>query len=96
MISIPHSCPRGRTDCIALARIEADGMASFFCCGENDGTAPPVKQDIYTGCFMGPDRDDTVYFDKLDLAHQGAVFAQTLAVIQAAHGGKDWSPWEGR
>ncbi|MCR4341659.1 MAG: hypothetical protein NUW01_17425 [Gemmatimonadaceae bacterium] len=97
MISIPRSCPRGRTDCIALARIESDDGNTFFCCGENDGTERLVKQDNFTVCFKGPHRDDINFYDKRDLAHQAAVLTQTLAAVERAAGeDRDWSPWPGR
>lgn len=97
MIKIPHSCPRGRKDCIALARIECDDGSTFFCCGENDGTARPVPQDIYTVCFKGPHRDDISFYDKVDLAHQASVLVQSLAVVERVHGETaDWSPWNNR
>lgn len=95
MIQIPHSCPRGRQDCISLARIESDDATSFFCCGENDGTAPPVRQDRYTVCFKGPHDDALKFHDKRDLTHQASVLAQAIAVVERAHDEKDdWSAWK--
>jgi len=94
MISIPHKCPRGRSDCIALSNIISDDKSSFFCCGENDGENLEVPQDKYRVCFKGPHDDRMSNNDKLDLVHNAAVLSQALAVIQAAVGGNDWSPWD--
>ncbi len=94
MIKIPYDCPRGRSDCIALAKIEADEGKSFFCCGENNGEVGPIKGDTYTVCFKGEHDDRMAFFDNRDLTHQAAVLAQTLAAVQASYGDKqDWSPW---
>lgn len=94
MIKIPHSCPRGRSDCIALSRIESDDGATFFCCGENNGKPTPVPQDIYTVCMKGPNRDDMCFYDKRDLTHEAAVLAQAVAVVERVNGEeRDWSPW---
>jgi hypothetical protein len=94
MIKYPYSCPRGRTDCIALSRIESDDGTTFFCCGENNGKARPVAQDVYTVCMKGPHRDDMCFYDKRDLVHNAAVLMQAIAVVERVHGGSDdWSPW---
>jgi hypothetical protein len=94
MIEIPYDCPRGRKDCISLAKIEADDGSSFFCCGENNGKMPEVPQDIYTTCFKGAFRDEISNSDKRDLTHQASVLIQSLGVIEAiSPNDKDWSPW---
>lgn len=94
-MDIPYTCPRGRSDCIALANLISDNNKSFFCCGENNGDSRPVDQDKYTICFKGEHRDEISYNDKRDLVHNGAVIIQALAVIEKAHGDKeDWSPWD--
>jgi len=95
MIKIPYDCPRGRKDCISLAKIESPGE-SFFCCGENNQKAPIVHEDKYTSCFKGEFRDEIAHFDKRDLIHNAAVLIQAVAVIQKAEvEDDDWSPWTG-
>lgn len=94
MIQIPHKCPRGREDCIALSAIQADDGSSFFCCGENNGETVVVEQDRYTVCFKGEHRDEMSHNDKRDLTHQAAVLIQALAVVERTHGDPaDWSAW---
>ena len=95
MISIPHSCPRGRQDCISLACIESDDGVSFFCCGENNGESRPVEQDRFTVCFKGDHGDDIRYYDKRDLTHHASVLMQAIATVERVHGeNEDWSPWD--
>ncbi len=95
MIKIPHKCPRGRTDCIALSNIISDGSESFFCCGENNFEYRSVEQDKYTTCFKGKFRDEISFSDKRDLIHQSAVIIQALAVIEKDCGDeRDWSAWD--
>lgn len=95
MIKIPHTCPRGRTDCIALSNIISDDGTSFFCCGENNGENRAVEQDIYTTCFKGEYRDEMNHSDKRDLIHQASVLTKALAVVEKSHSEDvDWSPWE--
>lgn len=95
MIDIPHTCPRGREDCIALANIKSDDGSSFFCCGENNGENVAVEQDIYTTCFKGEFRDEMSHSDKRDLMHQASVLIQALGVVQKSHEDeKDWTPWD--
>lgn len=94
-MQIPHTCPRGRTDCIALANIVSNGSASFFCCGENNGRVAPVKEDKYTVCFKGEFRDDIRFYDKRDLIHHASVILQAVAVVERdiLTENQDWSPW---
>lgn len=94
MIKIPHTCPRGRDDCISLSMIGSDDGTSFFCCGENNGDNREVEQDRYTTCFKGEHRDEMAYSDKRDLVHQAAVLVQALAVVERHDGdAADWSAW---
>ena len=93
-LTIPRVCPRGRDDCIALSNLISDDLTTFFCCGENNGTGPPVEQDKFTLCFKGEFRDQTSYHDKRDLTHQASVIAQSLGVIEKSYDeDRDWSPW---
>lgn len=95
MITIPYDCPRGRKDCISLAKIEASDGSSFFCCGENNGEMPKVPQDIYTTCFKGKYRDELSNSDKRDLTHQASVLIQSLGVIEKdVNEDRDWSAWK--
>lgn len=95
MIPIPRTCPRGHGDCIALANLVSDDESSFFCCGENDGSARAVEQDKFTTCFKGEFRDEISHSDKRDLTHQASVLVQALAVVEKSHGeDRDWSPWQ--
>jgi len=95
MIEIPHACPRGFDDCIALANIISSCGESFFCCGENNGEDTDIEQDKYTVCFRGDHRDTIAHYDKRDLTHQAAVLIQALAVVQMGfHDKDDWSAWE--
>lgn len=78
----PLYCPRGRSDCQALAQIISTGHASFICCGENDGTSRPVAQDVLTFCHKTQDGVDfTTYHDQRDVAHMAAVLGWALAVV---------------
>ena len=95
MIKIPHDCPRGRNDCIALSNIISDNGESFYCCGENNGEDVTVPQDIYRVCFKGQHHDQMANCDKRDLVHNAAVLSRALAVVQAdVSDPDDWSPWE--
>lgn len=96
MIEIPNTCPRGCEDCVALARIEADDLVSFFCVGENNGENRPVPQDRYTVCFKGPYRDAKDYYDKRDLIHHASVMLQAVAAVERdiVTQDRDWSPWD--
>lgn len=93
MIEIPHKCPRGRKDCVALANIVSDDGSSFYCCGENNGDGVAVPQDKYRVCFKGEFHDQMANCDKRDLIHQAAVILQGVAVIQGDVGEDDWSAW---
>lgn len=94
MIKIPRTCPRGRTDCIALSNLVSDCGNSFFCCGESDGKNRIVEQDIYTVCFKGEYRDEMSHHDKRDLTHQASVLVQAIAVVEKSYSEEsDWSPW---
>lgn len=93
-LSVPHYCPRGRTDCSALAQIIAAEHKSFICCGEN--AKPPMPQDKYVVCFKNDLIDDRQCHDKRDLMQTVGVMAGALSVIEerdsAAYdlrGGKD-------
>lgn len=95
MQKIPHKCPRGRNNCIALSNMVADDGSSFVCCGENNGDTRPVEQDKYTVCFKGEFRDTEEYYDKRDLLHHSSVMLQAVAVVQmdVLTEERDWSPW---
>lgn len=90
---IPYECPRGRKDCISLARIESCDGSTFFCGGENQGNTK-VPADRFTLCCKSiAGRDDTVYMDKRDMHHQMAVIAQALALVEKSEEeDRDWSP----
>ena len=92
MIKIPHTCPRGRTDCLALANIISDDKTSFFCCGENNGETRTFEQDKYTLCFKGHLKDEMSHNDKRDLTDQASVIIQSLSVIENGNE-NDWSAW---
>lgn len=81
MLEVPKECRRGLTTCKPLSEIASDCGVSFFCCGENDGTMTPIKQDVFTCCFKGPHRDDMSFHDKRDLAHNASVLVRALAII---------------
>lgn len=76
---LPLYCPRGQSDCRALAQIITADHASFICCGENDGTAIP--QDVYTFCVRNHMADYILHADARDLAHMGGVLGWASAVI---------------
>lgn len=86
VIYLPEQCLRGLTTCEPLGQIageDEDGnIASFFCCGQNDGTDRGVDQDRYTLCFRNHLVDQRTHNDKRDLVHQIAVISQALAVIE--------------
>lgn len=94
MITLPEKCLRDRNDCKPLSQICSDDGGSFFCCGENDGTARKIKHDKYTLCFKGPFRDEISLNDKQDIAHQMSVIAQALGIIESHYADEeDWSYW---
>lgn len=91
----PAGCPRGRSDCVPLARIASKlelGPPSFICCGETD--AAPVPTDRLRLCVKsshdnGP-VDIMVNFDERDATDTAYVllgglscFAQDKAFNQA-------------
>ncbi len=85
MHTFPEKCLRGRTDCKPYSQIASDCGASFFCCGENDGTmseSDVPEKDIFTLCFKGEFNDELSCNDKRDLVHQAAVILGALAVIE--------------
>ena len=83
MFVFKYDCPRGRKDCKPISNIVADDQGdSFFCCGQNDGSIAPVKQDLFTQCFKGEHRDDMTFNDKRDLVHQSAVLISAVAWIE--------------
>ena len=81
-IRLPEECLRGLESCEPYSQIVSDSGASFFCCGENDGTDREVKQDKYTICFKNKECDDRTHNDKRDLIHNAAVIMGALAVIE--------------
>lgn len=94
MLMLPIRCWRGRDDCEPLHSIEATPPdqtpeefedpeftpASFVCCGINHSDSRETKQDCYRLCFKNADTDTITDNDIQDLAHQGAVIAQALAI----------------
>ncbi len=82
MFVFENECLRDRKDCKPISNIVADKRASFFCCGENDGTSRTVNQDKYTFCFKGQHRDEMSDNDKRDLMHNATVLMAALAWIE--------------
>jgi len=82
MIYLPEKCLRGLKTCQPLAQISAENAASFFCCGENDGTERHHEQDKYTLCFKNGDIDQESHNDKRDLTHNASVLVQALSIIE--------------
>ena len=85
----PKYCPRGRTDCKALAQIIAPNHESFMCCGERQ--EPPearaVPQDAYRFCHKScVDVDVMMNHDERDMAHIAAVYSWATAATIPAHG----------
>jgi len=81
-ISLPKSCPRKRSDCQPLSQILAENNASFFCCGENDGTTRKLEQDKYTFCFRNDSIDEMSHNDQRDLTHTATTILNALSVIE--------------
>lgn len=79
---LPEKCLRGRDDCLPLAQIASDCGASFFCCGENDGSTRSVEQDNFRLCFKGEYRDEMSDNDRRDLTHLNSVIAQAIAITE--------------
>lgn len=84
-ISAPGGCPRGRSDCSALARIASPGPASFMCCGET--SAAPVPTDRLRLCIrsthdQGP-VDVLVNLDERDAVHTASVLLGGLSSLGA-------------
>ena len=75
-IRLPDECLRG-IECRPLAQIRSEGDASYFCCGENNEV-----EDKWSLCFKNEHCNSHTQNDKRDLAHQMAVIAQALAVIE--------------
>jgi len=85
----PKYCPRGRTDCLALAQIISAGHESFMCCGERQ--EPPevraVPQDAYRFCHKSSEGVDVMMnHDERDMAHIAAVYAWASACTIPPHG----------
>lgn len=73
-------CPRGRTDCGALARYASLGPESFMCCGET--RAAPVPADRLRLCIKADHEhgvDIMVNLDERDVAHTAAVLLAGLS-----------------
>ena len=82
----PIKCPRGLETCRSYGQVlsneESPMDGSFFCCGKNDGSMAPVKEDIYTKCFHGELRDDTTFHDRRDLIDEMNVISSALSHIE--------------
>lgn len=78
-IWIPRDCPRGRSDCEALATIKSDCGKSFVCSGLNDGSTRKLKQDRFTFCFKNDQTDEMTHNDEQDMRDMLSVIAQTLS-----------------
>lgn len=62
-------CPRGRSDCDALARYASPGAESFMCCGET--AAAPVPRGV----------DLMVHLDERDAVHTASVLLAGLSAL---------------
>jgi hypothetical protein len=86
MLKYPEKCLRNKTTCQPYGQLEscedAEGNKSFFCCGKNDGTEPPVEEDRYTLCFKGEFRDTVSFNDRRDLIDQMHVIAYAMSHIE--------------
>lgn len=81
-IRLPDGCPRGRLDCEALARIEADDRSSFICMGENDGSTRSWPDDFLRLCVISAEGVDSIQdLDRRDVADQLSVMAQAMSVV---------------
>lgn len=81
-IQIPVDCPRGLTECKALATIESDCGKSFVCCGHNDGTTRKLEQDRFTFCMVNDENDTLYHYDDQDMKDNLSVLAQALSADQ--------------
>lgn len=78
----PNGCPRGRTDCAALARYASPGFESFMCCGET--RAAPVPTDRLRLCILSTHAhgvDVLVNFDERDAVHTSSVLLAGLSAL---------------
>ena len=89
-LALPDGCPRGRSDCEALARVEADDGSSFICMGENDGSTRSHPGDRLRLCILSAEGVDSIQdLDLRDTADQMSVMAQAMSVVaNRAHGGR--------
>jgi len=89
-VTFVAGCPRGLTDCTAVARIASPDFASFLCCGETN--AAPVPTDVLRLCIKSShDRkpvDLLVNLDRRDAIDVSAVLLagmSSLAQVDAAN-----------
>lgn len=79
-------CQRGLETCRAYGQVvqndDTPMAGSFFCCGKNDGTMAPVKEDRYTICFHGEFRDTMSFNDRRDLVDKAHVILAALSHIE--------------
>lgn len=78
----PVYCPRGRSDCTALAQIIGEGHVSFVCCGQNE--TRQHAQDVFRFCHKTPEPhgvDVLMDHDMRDLSHIAAVYGWALAAV---------------
>lgn len=86
----PLYCPRGMTDCKALAQIIGEAHSSFVCCGENNGVGASVPTDAYRFCHKTADGVDVLMnHDQRDMAHIAAVYSWALAAVIPVECGHD-------
>jgi len=78
----PPGCPRGRTDCEALARYASPGAESYMCCGETNNA--PVPTDRLRLCVKSTHEtgvDLMVNFDERDAVHTASVLMAGLSAL---------------
>ncbi len=84
---LPEGCPRGRTDCEALARIDDDEGGGFTCCGRNDGSNRCEPLDEFRVCFRNDVIDEMTDYDRRDLIDTASVLIQALSADENMRGG---------
>ena len=89
-IDLPQGCSRGRSDCEALASVDADDRSSFICMGETDGTTRSWPGDRFRLCVVSAEGVDSIQdLDGRDVADQLSVMAQAMSVIANREAGRD-------
>ena len=79
------SCPRGRSDCWAMARHASPNFESYMCCGETHSA--PIPTDVLRLCIVSTHEtgvDVLVNLDKRDAVEVATVLLTGMAHLAQA------------